>query len=370
MRFATVPPAVRSGVSAMPERELTGSPGLLDQLPTDRLVEQGQQLLGLLAERAIERAVGSVEELAERLIDHAYHGGPGLIATITGGAGLAAAKPPLRATVKAAVTGASESVKQALSGVARPYSNGRVTKTISIVEQIDVDVPVRLAYDQWSQFQEFSQFMKKVSAVEKTSDETSSWKVRVLWSHRDWEATILEQIPDERIAWRSDGARCRVDGAVSFHAVTPNMTRILVVLQYHPWGLLERTGNLWRAQARRVRLEIKQFRRHVLARAILNPDSVQGWRGEIRNGKVVRTHEEAITAEAHERGENQERVQTRAAPAEDDLDTVEQDDYDDVDDLAEEHDGDYDDADQDYADEDDADEPERAAARSERGGPK
>lgn len=380
----------------MPERERTGASGLLNQLPTDRLVEQGQQLLALIAELAIEKAVGSVEDLAGRLIDYGHHGGPGLITAITGGAASTTAKLPLSATVKTVktgITGVSESVKQALSGVTGPPKNGRVTKSICIVEQIDVDVPVRLAYDQWSQFQEFSQFMKKVGEVEKTSDETSSWKVQVLRSHRDWDATIIEQIPDQRIAWRSDGTKCRVDGAVSFHAVTPNMTRILLVLEYYPWGLLERTGSLWNAQARRVRLEINQFRRHVMTRAVLNPDSVQGWRGEIRDSKVVRTHEEAIAAEVQERqepGENQERVQAPDAPVQDDLDTVDKDDVDDtaekhgdnydddnddndnnndtveehndyddkkVDDTAEEHD--YDDADEDYEDE-----PEREAARS------
>jgi len=372
----------------MPERERTGASGLLNQLPTDRLVEQGQQLLALMAELAIEKAVGSVENLAGRLIDYGQHGGPGLITAIAGGAARTTAKLPLGATVKAGITGVSESAKQAISAVTGPRKNGRVTKPIGIVEQIDVDVPVRLAYDQWSQFQEFSQFMKKVSAVEKTSDETSSWTVQVLRSHRDWEATIIEQIPDQRIAWRSDGAKCRVDGAVSFHAVTPNMTRILVVLEYYPWGLLERTGNLWHAQARRVRLEINKFRRHIMTRAVLNPDSVQGWRGEIRDSKVVRTHEEAIAAEAEERqepGESQEQVPASDASAQDDLDTVEKDnrdiddmvedrdkndnnvdameehdDYDDnVDDSAAEHDGDYDDPDEDYEEE-----PEREAARS------
>jgi len=256
----------------MSELKRAGGAELLDQLPTDRLVEQGQLLLALLAERVIEKAVGPVEELAERLIDYAQHGGPGLLTAITGGPRLAGAKPPIGATVKSGIAAVSESVKQAFSGVGGPGKNGRVAKTVSIIEQIDVDVPVRVSYGRWSQFQEFSQFMKKVSAVEKTSDETSSWKVQVLWSHRAWEATIIEQVPDERIAWRSDGAKCRVDGAVSFHAVTPTMTRILVVLEYYPWGLLERTGNLWHAQARRVRLELEQFRRHVMTRAVLDPD--------------------------------------------------------------------------------------------------
>jgi len=256
----------------MPDAQRSAASGLLAQLPTDRLAEQGQQLLALLAERAIDRAVESVEDLAERLIEHTYHGGPGLVAAITGrGADTAdtAAKPPLRTTVKAGVTGMSASVKQALSGVAGSRRSGRTTRTMTIAEHIDVGVPVRLAYDQWTRFQDFSQFMKMVKAVEKTSAELSHWKVRFFWSHRDWESMIVDQVPDERIIWRSAGAKGYVDGAVSFHALASNMTRILLALEYHPDGLVERAGSLWRAHSRRVRLEIKQFRHHLMTRAVL-----------------------------------------------------------------------------------------------------
>ena len=287
----------------MPDLQRDAGPGLREQLPTDRLAEQGQQLLGLLAARAIDRAVESVEGLAERLIDHAQHGGPGLLAAITGG-GDAEAGPPLRTTVKAGVTGVSQSVKQAFAGVSGPCGRGRTTKTMNIAEQIDVGVAVRLAYDLWTRFQDFPQFMKKVRTVEQVSAEMSHWKVQFFWSHRAWEAAIIEQVPDERIVWHSTGAKGYVNGAVSFHALASNMTRILLALEYHPDGLLDRAGSLWRAHSRRTRLEITQFRHHVMTRAVLDPNSVRGWRGEIRNGEVVRTHEEAVAAEAQERREN------------------------------------------------------------------
>jgi uncharacterized membrane protein len=314
----------------MPDRRRTDRPGLLDQLPTDRLVEQGQQLLFLLAEQAIERAAESVEGLAERLLGYAQHGGaqhggPGLIAAITGGRALAEAKLPLSATVKARATSVCEGVKQArqaLAGVSVPRRSGQATKAMNIVEQIDVGVPVRLAYDQWTRFQDFSQFMKTVSAVEKTSDVDSSWKVQILWSDRDWDATIIEQIPDERIVWRSEGGKGHVDGIVSFHAMTPNMTRILLALEYYPRGLLERAGNIWHIQVRRVRLEIRQFRYHVMARVALDPESVLGWRGEIRDGKVVRTHEEAIANETRDQGKDPERAEVSGTSFEDDSGTV------------------------------------------------
>jgi hypothetical protein len=71
--------------------------------------------------------------------------------------------------------------------------------------------------------------------------------------------------------------------------LAPNLTRIIVVLEYHPKGLFERTGNLWRAQGRRARLELKHFRRHVMTQTVLHPDDVEGWLGEIRDGEVVDT---------------------------------------------------------------------------------
>ncbi|HEX2299248.1 MAG TPA: SRPBCC family protein [Pseudonocardiaceae bacterium] len=382
----------------MPEARRGAGSGLLDQLPTDRLVEQGQQLVGLLAQRAIDRAVESVEDLAERLIEHACYGGPGLISAITGrGAGTAdtagtEARPPLRTTVKAGVTGVSESVRQAVSGVAGLRRSGRTTRTRTIAEHVDVGVPVRLAYDQWTRFQDFSQFMKNVKAVEKTSAELSHWKVQFFWSPRDWESRIVEQVPDERIIWRSVGTKGYVDGAVSFHALAPNMTRILLALEYHPDGLAERTGSFWGAHNRRVRLEIKQFRHHLMTQVVLDPNSVHGWRGEIRDGRLVRTHEEAL---AQEREENEDRAEAPDAPAEDDdhgdhgdhedapgnngsrdepAEEVEDDNPDDPDSADDDHDNadeydepdDYDDPDGAYDDSDDLydDDPVREPVRS------
>jgi hypothetical protein len=84
---------------------------------------------------------------------------------------------------------------------------------------------------------------------------------------------------------------------VTFSELAPNLTRILLVLEYHPQGFFEHTGNLWRAQGRRARLELKHFQRHVMAHTILQPDEIEGWRGEIRDGQVVKTHEEALDEE-------------------------------------------------------------------------
>src|SRR6185437_11392088 len=105
--------------------------------------------------------------------------------------------------------------------------------------------------------------------------------------------SITEQVPDQRIVWKSQGEKGHVDGAVTFHELAPELTRVLVVLEYHPGGVVESTGNLWRAQGRRVRLELKHFRRHVMTQVILHPDEIEGWRGEIRDGEVVQSSEDS-----------------------------------------------------------------------------
>jgi Polyketide cyclase / dehydrase and lipid transport len=132
-------------------------------------------------------------------------------------------------------------------------------------------------------------------------DETKlNWKAQVLWSHRTWEASIVDQRPDERIVWRSKGQKGHVDGTVTFHELGPSLTRIIVVLEYHPQGLFERTGNIWRAQGRRVRLELKHFQRHVMTNTVLHADEVEGWRGVIEDGEVTKDHQTALDEEGRE----------------------------------------------------------------------
>ncbi|EFL13180.1 predicted protein [Streptomyces sp. C] len=115
-------------------------------------------------------------------------------------------------------------------------------------------------------------------------------------STRSWKATVQEQVPDERIVWTTDGPKGTTRGCVSFHEVAPSLTRILLVVEYYPSGLFERTGNLWRAQGRRMRLDLKNFDRFVT----LATEEPEGWRGEIQDGEVVVTHEEALEDEAAE----------------------------------------------------------------------
>lgn len=196
-------------------------------------------------------------------------------------------------------------------------------KGLTIIEDIDVGVPVREAYDQWTQFQEFERFTKGVVAVEQQDDTTTKWQVKVAKANRRWRGTITEQVPDERIAWTSEGEKATTKGVVTFHPLGENLTKVLLVLRYFPKGPFERIGGLVRAQGRRARLDLKLYRTFVMMRG----EATGGWRGEIREGEVVQGHEEAEEAEQAEAAEKEREDRAEDRAEDEDEDTAPEDRY-------------------------------------------
>jgi Polyketide cyclase / dehydrase and lipid transport len=279
----------------------------------DRLKAEAWSLVGALGDRAVSSVRDRVEGATGRLTEYVEGGGgPGVMAALTGARNLAEGKSPGRSMFGAGFAG----LKEKVTGMFRKGGKGggsRKLKLTHIAESIDVGVPRTVAYNQWTQYSDFSKFTKKVESVDRNKNEENktNWKAQVFWSHRTWEATVIEQVPDDRIIWRSKGQKGHVDGAVTFHEVTPNLTRILLVLEYHPQGLFERTGNLWRAQGRRARLELKHFRRHMMTEGILHADDLEGWRGTIHDGEVVESHEDAVAREEKEGPQQDKSRQSR-----------------------------------------------------------
>jgi uncharacterized membrane protein len=276
-----------------------------DLEPMNKLKGAGQDVLKTLGERALTSVTDRVNGLTDKFDDIAG-GGPIGKAVSKGGEAAAEGKSPVGGAVKGALSG----IKDKVTG-GGGSSSPKATKAMNILEELDVGVPIRVAYNQWTTWDQFPTFMKKVEHAdeedfEEDDDPKVKWKAQVFWSHREWEATIKEQVPDERIVWTSTGQKGHVDGAVTFHELGPNLTRILLVLEYYPQGFMERTGNIWRAAGRRARLEFKHFRRHVMTRTILDPDQVEGWRGTIHDGEIVQTHEEALEEEQQQDEEDQD----------------------------------------------------------------
>ncbi|MET7802098.1 SRPBCC family protein [Streptomyces decoyicus] len=273
--------------------EVTKSPA------ADQLKEELQHYLQARAEHAVTQLGHKLGESVGKLAEPGQGPG-GLVSSLAkGGKALGEGKSPQQAALNVGASHLKDTVKdkvKSLFGKGRKGGGGK-SKSVTIVEDIDVGVPVREAYDQWTQFQEFSTFAKGVVSVEKSDDTSSNWKVKVAKSTRSWRANVTEQVPDERITWTTEGAKGTVKGVVTFHRLTDNLTRVLLVLEYFPKGLFEKTGNIWRAQGRRARLDLKLYRKFIMMRG----EATDGWRGEIQDGEVVVEHDDAVAAEEEDR---------------------------------------------------------------------
>jgi uncharacterized membrane protein len=255
---------------------------LTSQLPVQRLKDELQGLGGALAERGIAKATGGVDGLTSKLNDVAS--GKTSLGGAAASVGASAVKGKLTDAVKSVPGKVTDAVKGKLGGGGGGSDKLKVT---NILESIDVPVSREVAYAQWTRFEDFPDFTKKVENVSQEEDEKVRWKAQIFWSHRSWDAEIIDQVPNERIVWKSEGEKGHVDGAITFHELAPDLTRILMCLEYHPQGFFERTGNIWRAPGRRARLELKHFARHVSTHTLIHQDEVEGWKGEIHDGEVT-----------------------------------------------------------------------------------
>ena len=265
----------------------------------DKLREEANSYLQAKGQDLAKNLGGRLEGFTDRLQDQAENGG----FVFQTAKNVAQGDGPGKAVTKSAAGSLKDKVKGIFGGGG---SGSTATKSTVIIEEIDIGAPVSVVYNQWTQFQDYSGFMKKVEHAELEDDDDAvevDFKAQVFWSHRRWTGTVKEQVPDELISWRSQGEKGHVDGTVTFHEVAPRLTRVLVVLEYYPQGFMERTGNIWRAQGRRARLELKHFRRHVMMNAMHEPEQLEGWRGVVHDEELERSHDEVVEEEQQDSDE-------------------------------------------------------------------
>ena len=158
-------------------------------------------------------------------------------------------------------------------------------------ESIKVAVPVRVAYNQWTQFEDFPKFMDGVKSVKQLDDRTLFWTASVAGKEKQWEATITDQTPDTRIAWKStDGAENA--GAVLFNPVGPTETEVTLRIDAEPEGPIESAGDALGFLKRRVHGDLEKFKETIERQG----GNGQGWRGEIHGSDVQPDPTEATTA--------------------------------------------------------------------------
>jgi len=146
----------------------------------------------------------------------------------------------------------------------------------SILETIEVNVPVRTAYNQWTQFEDFPQFMGSVHEIRQLDDKRLHWKANVAGEEKEWDAEITEQIPDKRIAWRSTSGPAN-SGDVSFEPVSENRTRVNLRMSYRPPGLLEQVGDALGAVELELSRNLQNFKRFIESRQV----ETGSWRGVV-----------------------------------------------------------------------------------------
>ena len=195
--------------------------------------------------------------------------------------------------------GLGKAVMGAVGGLARSRSKGAGgRKSTLIIHDIDIGRPIQTVYNQWTQYDSFSEFMRTIEGVEKQDEVRSNWRLKIGPSRRTWQGRVTEQIPDRRIAWTSEGAKGTTKGVVTFHPLCDDLTRVGVVMEYFPAGPVEKVANMFRFASRRTRLDLRNFRRFISDR----DEATGAWRGEIHDGEITKEHEEEEEPETEAAG--------------------------------------------------------------------
>lgn len=146
----------------------------------------------------------------------------------------------------------------------------------TIQRTIDVRVPVTTAYNQWTQFEDFPKFMNGVESIDQIDDKHLHWQVNVGGVEREFDAEITEQHPDDRVAWRSTTGPNH-SGAVTFHRIADDVTRVMVQLDWEASGMIESIGAQLDFDERQVEGDLDRFKKFIETRGV----ETGAWRGDI-----------------------------------------------------------------------------------------
>jgi uncharacterized membrane protein len=150
----------------------------------------------------------------------------------------------------------------------------------TIEESVEVDVPVRTAYNQWTQFEEFPRFMEGVEQVRQLTDTKVHWVAEILGQRREWDAEITEQVPDERISWCSTQGATN-SGVVTFHRLGDGKSKVMLQLEFEPEGAMEQVGDKLGMVKARTKGDLKRFKEFIESQG----RETGAWRGEVDQRK-------------------------------------------------------------------------------------
>ena len=151
----------------------------------------------------------------------------------------------------------------------------------TVKKSIEVDVPVQIAYDQWTQFEEFPRFMEGVESVQQLDDKRLHWRAKIGGKVEEWDAEIVEQTPDRVISWRSTSG-ARNQGTVRFVPGDGNKTKLELEMHWEPKDATERVGDVLGADDMRIQGDLGRFKKFIEERRT----PTGAWRGEIHGDRV------------------------------------------------------------------------------------
>ncbi|MFV0128975.1 SRPBCC family protein [Streptomyces sp. HMX112] len=147
-----------------------------------------------------------------------------------------------------------------------------------VKEAVEVEVPVHTAYNQWTQFEEYPNFMEGVEEVRQLDDSHNHWVTRIGGIRREFDTEIVDQLPDERITWRTTGGDTHQKGMVSFQRLDDSHTRVQLVMEIEPSGLVEKAADVTGVIDRRVKGDMRRFKEYIEGRGTESGS----WRGRIK----------------------------------------------------------------------------------------
>ena len=148
----------------------------------------------------------------------------------------------------------------------------------SVEQSIELEVPVSVAYNQWTQFESFPHFMEGVEEVRQIDDRNTHWRTKIAGREEEFDAEITEQHPDHRIAWRSTSGPSQA-GVVTFHPLADTRSKVMLQLDAEPEGMVEKAGDLLGVLDRRTKGDLERFKDFIESRG----SETGAWRGEIEN---------------------------------------------------------------------------------------
>jgi len=150
-----------------------------------------------------------------------------------------------------------------------------------IEKSVEVKAPVRAVYNQWTQFEEFPRFMAGVKEVKQIDDTHLHWHAEIWGKDKEWDSEITEQVPDQKIAWRSTSGDAPNAGVVRFEPVAPDRTRVRLTMEYEPQGVIESVGDKLGVLSARVQNTVEDFKKFIESRG----QETGAWRGEVHGGQ-------------------------------------------------------------------------------------